>query len=440
VLTGHAAFWWRDREDPGPRSPSQLRGDRYGSSGLFAHDAENGRKALGDVSYRRARGNTAYQITAYGHRRRAQQERTLLLVPEYGIRAVRDTHAHAAGVTGDWSADRRTVAWRLGVDAAYESLDTAYPITGLAGIAPVESRADGRRIRTAGFGALAWMPAPRVRIVPALRYDRIGDAFSRPAADTIQDAWSPRLAATVLAGPERHPVSLFAQVSRAFKGATIDQLFDPRPLPDFRGGTFTLSNRALQPQRAQALETGAFQRRGRFEWQAVVYTMSVKDEIDFDVATFAYRNIGRSRHAGVELNAAHQVWNTVVARAAYSWTRVREVGRSDQTGQLKNIPAHRWQAGFSAHGRGTSIDVQFTRSAGAFLDDANRFPLEGEAGVDARIARTVRRVRLRVDAINVFDRRSDAYGFVLTDLRGAAVPYVYPAAPRLLRAGLDWRF
>ncbi len=440
-VTAHGALWWREREDPGPRSPSELRDDRFGSSPLFAHDSENARKLLGDITYRRAHGVNTYQVTAFGHRRRAQQERTLLLVPGYGVRALRDTHTGAVGIAGDWSATGRTLDWRLGGDAAWESLDTDYPVTGLPpGIVQGASRAEGRRARLAGFGAMAWTPAPRLRIVPALRYDRIGDAFEQPSTNAVQDAWSPRIGATVRAGSEGHAVSLFAQASRAFKAATIDQLFDPRPLPNFRGGTITLSNRALQPQRAVAFEAGVFQRRGRSEWQAVVYRMSLAHEIDFDVSTFSYRNIGRSRHTGVELNAAHHLWRTLVARGGYSWTRVRAIGDDAATGQLKNIPSQRWQTGVAAQAHGFSIDASVARSTGAFLDDENRFPLEGERGVDARIAKTMRRVRLRVDAINLFNSGSDAYGFVLTDFRGGAVPYVYPAPPRLLRAGLDWRF
>jgi len=38
----------------------------------------------------------------------------------------------------------------------------------------------------------------------------------------------------------------------------------------------------------------------RVRWSAVVYRMAVADEIDFDIRSFSYANIGRSRHAGLE--------------------------------------------------------------------------------------------------------------------------------------------
>jgi len=61
--------------------------------------------------------------------------------------------------------------------------------------------------------------------------------------------------ATVQLGSLQAPVSVFLQVSRAFKAPTVDQLADARPFPDFAGGTFVISNPLLAPQRARLLSS-----------------------------------------------------------------------------------------------------------------------------------------------------------------------------------------
>ena len=114
-------------------------------------------------------------------------------------------------------------------------------------------------------------------------------------------AWTPRVGATLQLNDAR-TLALFGQVARAFKTPTLDQLFDPRPYPDFRGGTFTISNPRLVPQRATNVEAGILG-GGPIRWSAIAYRANVDNEIDFDVRTFSYANIGESRHTGVELDA-----------------------------------------------------------------------------------------------------------------------------------------
>ena len=65
--------------------------------------------------------------------------------------------------------------------------------------------------------------------------------------------------------------------------------------------------------------------------------MRVHDEIDLDLRTFSYRNIGASRHHGVEASG-----ELTLARvrpfATYAWTHVEDEENPGQ--QLKNIPEH----------------------------------------------------------------------------------------------------
>jgi hypothetical protein len=87
-----------------------------------------------------------------------------------------------------------------------------------------------------------------------------------------------------------------------------------------------------------------------------------------------------------------------------------------------------------------SAHVRYHRSAGAFHDDENRYPLEGASTVDLRVRRHAGPFQIVVDALNVTDDRYQEYGFTLTDFRGGTVPYSYSGAGRLVRAGFILAF
>ena len=243
-----------------------------------------------------------------------------------------------------------------------------------------------------------------------------------------------------LGGP-RAPVSLYLQASRAFKAPTVDQLADARPFPDFAGGTFTISNPLLAPQRAATLEAGLSQRALGGRWELVAYRTAVEDEIDFDPATFRYGNIGRSLHRGVEAAASLLEDRALSPRFSYAWSEVRLRGPEAPGGQLKNIPVHTARVGVAAQlPAGIAADVRLAWMGRRFADDGNASRLRDAVTVDARVARALGPARLRLDATNLTDRRWDALGYVLSDFEGGDVTYVFAASGRALRAGIDVGF
>jgi outer membrane receptor protein involved in Fe transport len=160
----------------------------------------------------------------------------------------------------------------------------------------------------------------------------------------------------------------------------------------------------------------------------------VDDEIDFDVRTFRYANIGRSHHVGVELEAAGRWWQRVQPSVAYVLTRVVDV---DGDRQLKNVPRHR----LSLTGRfdlpyAVSVLARYYHTWGGFLDDDNAYPIDGPSTLDLRVRRPIGRHAIFLDAMNLTADRYEEYGFTLTDFRGQVVPYAYPGAPRAVRAGI----
>jgi outer membrane receptor protein involved in Fe transport len=255
------------------------------------------------------------------------------------------------------------------------------------------------------------------------------------ADSSSHHAWSPR-AGVVVHLSETDGVSLFAQVSKAFKVPTLDQLFDPRPYPDFQGGSFTISNGTLEPQRATNVEAG-ISGGSRLRWSALTYRMEVNNEIDFDTRTFSYANIGRSEHVGVELEADGN-WRRLQPSITYALSRV---GHPDDERQLKNVPRH--QLTLAAHVAlpgAVHAFARFIRTSGAFLDDENAFPIEGAATVDLRVRRSIGRQSVFLDLINLGDDRYQEFGFTLADFSGRTVPFSYPGAGRAVRLGMTLVF
>jgi outer membrane cobalamin receptor len=417
----------RERDDPGSRDPQQWIDDRFGSDALFAFDHDDSRRVRGAVHYR----DETIEAIAHVQDRQSEQVRTLLLAPGLGDRALRDLDTRAAGVSATKTFTMTSGRVAAGADAGYESLDSAY-------FAFDESRGDrlvagnGSRRHAAAFASGEWRVTKVLRLAAGGRWDGIDDEFEGTLA---QDrAFSPRLGASLDLGA----VAAYVQLSRAFKAPTLDQKFDLRPLPDFAGGTFTISNPELTPQRSKNVEVGVRGGASAFAWEAIGYTTDVEDEIDFDLRTFRYANIGRSRHRGVEAMLVAQPAGPFAARLTYAWTRVQPLEGEHRGNQLKNIAEHVLRLGVDARAA-VDIHVEVEHAASRFLDDANRFPLDDATVVDVRVARAFGDFTAAFDARNLFDRQYVPLGFALTDFSGADVPFFYPAEGRSLTFTLSWQ-
>ena len=432
----------RDREDPGPLNAAQLAHERFGSGPLFRFDREEARRGRAALALRREGGAVPFRAVVHGTLRESRFLRTVLLVEGVGDHALRDLSTQSAG--GSLEAERRVGLdhrLRAGVDLGRDWLDTSYRSVAETGVAGARTAsASGRRDRAGLFASADWRAAARLRLTAGLRWDVIRDDSGGGVA--WNRAWSPRVGAALRLGARTGaPVSAFVQLSRAFKAATLDQLLDPRPFPDFRGGTFLVSNPGLTPQRASTVEAGLSQKRARGRWEVVAYRTAVADEIDFDPATFQYRNIGRSRHYGLEASVRLLDGAALSPHAAYAWTRVGARDEDRRGRQLKNIPEHRLRAGLDARlPGGLRAALRLAWSVGRWLDDANAFPLAAERVLDLRAWRTFGRLRVRLDALNLTDRRWEPLGVTVPDFTAGVSPYYWPAPGRAVRAGLDWTF
>ncbi len=435
----------KDRDDPGQLTAEAAREDPRTSDPLFRFDHEKTDRLRGSLAYDQDGSPVPFRALVYGTLRRTDLVRTLLVAPGLGETAAQALDSDGAGAVldGRWTAPpelgairfRGGAEWSLdGIDSVYRAVDE----NGETGERVGTARGD--RERTGAFLA-ADGDLSRFRLTAGLRWDRVADTLTEPRVTSTHEAWSPQAGAVAFLGPRRDvSPSIFVQYSRAFKAATFDQQFDPRPFSDFQGGNFTISNPELQPQRARMGEAGLRVPAASGRFEATVYRIDVDDEIDFDPAIFRYRNIGRSRHTGLETLASWTWSATLTTFASWDATRVEARGGENSGSQLKNIPENVVKAGVSGRlPAGIDADAVWTWSGRRWLDDADEFRLPDASVVDLRVARSFGDFRVRIDVANLLDARYADVGFTLADFQGNAVPYVYPATGRSIRVGLDWK-
>ena len=425
----NAAAGRQRREQPGALTRDAIAEDREQSDPLFGEDEQTTTRTRVGAAFD-SFGATPVRATLYAVRRDDDNLRTLLLVPGFGSSAFRALTTDVAGGTLEVSREWERAVLRAGTDLERASLSASY--------AESNAAEEGDRDRIGLFVTGAFTIAERYHLTAGLRRDEIrDDVVSTTSGKRTASAWSPRVGLNVHLGPETSPLSLFAQVSNAFKAPTLDQLFDPRPYPDGMGGTFTVSNPDLRPQRARNLEAGLSRNTPSSDWSLAAYRMNVRDEIDFDPQTYSYRNIGRSLHRGVEASVAVAKTARVSPRLTYAWTHVEDVESPGV--QLKNIPEHTAQ--LMVHWRlaaATRADAIYRWRGGLTLDDAGTFREPSVSRVDLRLSHDIRGVRVEADMLNALDARYNELGYVLLDFTGQPVALEYPAPGRAVRLGVTW--
>ncbi len=410
------------RQDPGPLTPEELDVSRTQSNELFRFDREHVNRQRLAFGYD-AFGSQTLQANVFAARRASDNLRTILLAPGFGATALRDLVTREAGLSLDVSRPLLGGNVHAGGDVTRAALRMRYDDD--------VAREDGSRLTAGLFLTGAWNVCARCRLVLGVRHDSIEDDFS---SSRRHSRTSPRAGFTLRVTPA---VSLFAQLSRAFKAPTIEQLFDPRPFPSPDGGTFTISYSGLRPQRARNAELGVSGDTRALRWSVAGYRMNVTDEIDFDPRTFGYRNIGSSLHRGAEASVATTGERRLHGSLSYAWTRVADRAAPDR--QLKNIPEHVLKAIVRAElPRDVQAAVTFRSMHGLWLDDEGLFAEPDAQRVDLRLSRAFGRARVHVDVLNATDERSNELGFVLADFTGQPTPLVYPSAERSVRVGITW--
>lgn len=433
-----------NRHQPGALTAGEIAKDREQSNAIYRFDGQNtsrGRLAATHDSY----GAIPYRITIYGAQRDDDNLRTLLLAPGFSSSAFRALTTRSGGGTFEASRESARGTLRAGADVERSTLSGRYAsvaASGQTGSTVASER--GSRDRIGLFVTGGWAVSDRVRLTAGLRRDDIRDDLTAATTGGVASrqnlsAWSPRAGINIHFGPAAAPISFFAQVSSAFKAPTLDQLFDPRPYPNGFGGTLTISNPLLLPQRAHNIEAGLSRGSAWSAWSVVAYRMRVKDEIDFDPETFSYNNVGSSLHRGVEASIDLAKTERISPQLTYAWTGVADAATPDR--QLKNIPKQTAQ--FLLHARittDTRADLVYRWRDSLTLDDEGQFSTPAVSRVDLRLSHDFRNLRFQADLLNALNAHYNELGYVLVDFRGRPTPFEYPAPGRALRLGVTWTF
>ena len=452
----------REFDEPGPLAASALGQSRTQVSPLYRWDHTD--ETLHRLSVDGALEAGPARVSGYvtGELRDADITRTLTLAPEFGDTKLRRLDTRRVLASAQVDAPGLPLAWddrvTVGLDGSVGEMESDY-VTVLTGTAEqyrtaeaadgvLDEAGDATRTAAAGFVRYELRPSDRVRLSLGGRMDWLRDAFT-PRAPTTGErvtaehtAFSPRVGVNVqwLDAPT-HAGWVFANVGRSFKAATPDQLFDRRTIPiPFEPWKLTISNPELRPQHGVSYEAGLFHDGALSPSLAVgaslaVYQVDMRDELDFDIQTFRYVNLGRSRHRGVE--ATLSLFGEGGWDAFANYTLQSAVSRfgENRGNQLKAIPRHTLAGGVNAPlALGARAGVTVTDVRGAWIDDANTLRLPGWTRVDARLTLPVRGLRVWAEAFNLFDRAYSTTGFL--DSVDPTVVYYFPAAGRTLQVGI----
>jgi len=427
----------KDREEPGQLTASEVASDRRASNAAFRFDREQtGRRRIA-LSYD-SFGSIPIRATIHAADRSTDFPRTLLLAPGFGSTLFRHLETQSMSGAFEIAHDWKNASLRAGTDIDRASMNGDYAILSSTGVrgATVAS-VDAHRDQAAFFATGDWQATDRLRFSAGLRHDEIRDERTSVGH---RSAWSPRIGATLHLGPagDLSPFVFFVQLSRAFKAPTLDQLFDPRPFPGPKGAPISISNPALLPQRARNAEAGLSRSTPRADWTVSVYRMNLTDEIDFDPTFFLYKNIGSSKHAGIEAMAeSHQ--GIVRPLATYAWTRVESADHPGQ--QLKNIPEHVAQLLLRTELPGAiGATAGYRWEHSRFADDDGQFPLPDVRTINVKLDRRFGHIRAEVEGQNLFDAKYSYAASILNDFKGHPTVMEFPAPGRTVRVNVIWQY
>ncbi|MFC0682563.1 TonB-dependent receptor [Lysobacter korlensis] len=442
--------------------------DPAASDVFYRFDAEDEDRYSGtlDVAWQPAPGQTIQTLVTATYRD-AETVRTLPLAPYFADTQRNDLTSREIELVTQWTRDaggRFKGNWLLGAEVGRTWLDSDYALllrgpasvydgTGAAPALTPLVEGEVTRSALALFAQRDWWLTPDVRLLVGVRGDRLVDNSSidgsPDGADDALSAWSGRTGLSWQYLDTAHAAgSAYAAVSREFRAPTLVQLFDPRPIPT-PFGDITLSNPGLEPQVGTGFEVGLNHRmpfggpgeEGSIAVSLAAYRIELRNEIDLDLAIFRYGNIGRSLHTGVEAGVEAR-WGASTVFTNYT----RQDVENAETGlQVKAIPLDTANIGWRyGRARGLTASAVARYVGGAYLDDANTERLDNVTVVDARVGYRFDDVLLFLEAANLFDERyaSTGYTFDYQTLEGgfARQTYLYPAAGRSFRFGLQWFF
>ncbi len=150
------------------------------------------------------------------------------------------------------------------------------------------------------------------------------------------------------------PWKLFASAANAFSAPPLGYLYAPY-----------YGNPALRPELSRSVELGLQWAASGQRARATLFSTRVSDELDFDLQTYTFGNLARTRNQGLEMSYAGRLGATDV-RASLTLQRplddvsgLRRLRRSDSLASINasHLLGHGWRAGAALRYSGERSDV-----------------------------------------------------------------------------------
>ncbi|CAN5339753.1 TonB-dependent receptor [soil metagenome] len=456
---------FRSFDEPGPLADSALaRNDRAASAFYRFDNTDERTHRLSLDGASSLNGYTRLSGYLTGEATRTDAVRTLPLSPAFADTKDRRIASDrlVGSLQSEFSGMLAGIGNRLvvGTDAATGRLGSEYYkiVTGgtpqyassSGANGAQDSKGVGHRSMAAAFAHWEGTVSSAVRLSLGGRMDWITDKYAPQApstgssTDVFRSAFSPRAGINVrYMDTETQGGSVYVTAGRSFKAPTMDQLFDQRrtpvPFPPFNIST---SNSALEAQYGKSAEVGLYHHAtvvpGSLDakFSLAAYQTDMRNELDFDLKTFKYVNLGTSRHRGIETGLTVDGPSAFSAFANLTLQRITATSGTDDGKLLKAIPQRVVATGISHNsltGLGGALSV--VNVGDSWLDDANTLSLAGHTQLDLRASYPVAHVRLSIDVRNILDSHFSSTGF--PDPAGSPLIYYYPAAGRVLSVGLQ---
>ncbi|MCB2229686.1 TonB-dependent receptor [bacterium] len=344
-----------------------------------------------------------------------------------GLRGYLQKHLHLIN---------RPVTTLFGTEFDFGRLSTRYWDMEEPGTTLVES-GEGDKSSAAIFVETRWSTSSRITLIISTRLDYTKSDFAydqsatHALASSVDQESTQATYRVALNSTFSRKSSGFVSYASSFKSPTLNHLYSSPPFfaqtPYFTG-YLSLSNPSLQAMRGHHWEVGCrWSDALGHAFQVTAFLYNLRNEIDFDLATMHYENIGESRHFGVDIAGKARVVPALELSSSLSLVSAR-IRSGDQEGNLINgVP----ELSFSSSMRLTPLRGSFfevtVRGCGAqWLDQANTARIAGFAIAAIRTGIEIGSLRVVGSVENLLNRRVPVSGYLgLMDEER-----LYPAPPR----------
>ncbi len=301
----------------------------------------------------------------------------------------------------------------------------------------------GRRSIVSGYFHGLYYLTERLFLASGARVDHTETGFDYDSARLTEagkreryreTAFSPKIAAGLRLSRN---LSLYASVSGAFKSPTFVHLFDSPPVQS-QFGYLLISSHSLRALRGTEYELGVrLMEEESYYLSLDCFSYEIRNEIEFDFATFRYANIGKSRHRGVELSSSASLGGRLRAELGFGYNQSTYQQGEFTGNQINGVPEFTYHARVTAKIRQPwQISGILDGRVNQYMDEANEHKLGNYSVVGVASDYALGPIRLAIAVTNLLDAENSVDGY----LGALGEKRYYPAPGRTFTASVETSF